>query len=126
LEASLLLLRREVGREEKDRKLAVLLERVGELAELILDQVELVVLPGDLEQRPRVDLCDLLHYRSRSPERAEKSSSPRASSTRRRWSASSSDLRVTFSVASTVRSATSARICWMAPRLSVLVARPVL
>ena len=42
-----------------------------------------------------------------SPARAEKSTSASASSTSRFWSASSSDLRVTFSVASTVRSATS-------------------
>src|SRR5680860_112918 len=49
---------------------------------------------------------------------AEKSTSLSASSIRRRWSASSSDLRVTFSVAMTVRSATSLRISSSARRVS--------
>ena len=93
LQAVLLLLGGEVGREEEDRQLAVLLERVGDLAELLADDVELVVLLGDLEQRARVDLGDLLHGSSAPPsvslaESVEKSSSPRASSTRRRWSSS--------------------------------------
>src|SRR3954451_9404732 len=54
-----------------------------------------------------------------------KSSSASASSTSRFWSAESSDLRVTFSVASTVRSATSARICWIARRVSCSMSRRV-
>src|SRR5918997_2153637 len=54
-----------------------------------------------------------------SPARAAKSSSDTASSTRRRWSSSVSVLRVTFSVARIVRSATSARISWIARRVSV-------
>src|SRR3954467_3624610 len=64
-------------------------------------------------------------YRFSSEARAAKSSSASASSTRRFWSAESSDLRVTFSVASTVRSATSARICWMARRVSASMSRRV-
>src|SRR4051794_6760566 len=44
---------------------------------------------------------------------------------RRRWSASSSVLRVTFSVASTVRSATSFRICWSARWVSCWMSRRV-
>ena len=125
-QALLLLLGREVRREEEDRELAVLLQRVRELAELLLDRVELAVLLRDLEQGARIDLCDLLHYLpSRSPDRAEKSSSPSASSTSRRWSLSSSVLRVTFSVASTVRSATSLRISWIARRVSASTSRRV-
>ena len=91
--------------------------RVGELAELLVDLVELVLLLGDLEQRVGVYAGDLLHRPSSAPPiaplpaRAEKSTSASASSTSRFWSSSSSDLRVTFSVASTVRSATSLRIC---------------
>src|SRR3954447_16997686 len=54
-----------------------------------------------------------------------KSSSASASSTSRFWSDESSDLRVTFSVASTVRSATSARICWIARRVSASMSRRV-
>src|SRR5215207_4990478 len=42
-EAVLLLLRGEVGREEEHRQLAVLAERVGERAQLLADDVELVV-----------------------------------------------------------------------------------
>src|SRR3954469_2454436 len=64
-------------------------------------------------------------YRFSSEARAAKSSSASASSTRRFWSAESSDLRVTFSVARTVRSATSARICWMARRVSASMSRRV-
>ena len=51
VQAVLLLLRREVRREEEHRQLAVVVQRVGELAELLLDRVELVLLRGDLEQR---------------------------------------------------------------------------
>src|SRR5215217_195750 len=60
-EAVPLLLRGEVGREEEHRQLAVLAERVGERAQLLADDVELVVLVGDLEQRTCVDLGDLFH-----------------------------------------------------------------
>src|SRR5205807_3630913 len=88
------------------RELAVGGERVGDLAELLADHVELVLLASDGEQRARVYLGELLHYDWEIP---EKSSSLSASSTSRRWSASSSVLRVTFSVAMIVRSATSRR-----------------
>src|SRR4051794_36157465 len=56
-----LLLRREVRREEEQRQVAGLLERLGELLELLLDLVEAVLLLRDLEQRARVDLGELLH-----------------------------------------------------------------
>src|SRR5215211_2414809 len=65
-------------------------------------------------------------YRRSSPAAsALKSSSASASSTRRVWSSSVSDLRVTFSVAATVRSATSLRISWMARRVSASMSRRV-
>jgi len=48
---------------------------------------------------------------------AEKSSSPIASSTRRRWSSLSSVLRVIFSVARIVRFVTSSRISAIARRV---------
>ena len=60
-DALLLLLRGEVGREEEDLQVAVLVQRVGELAELLVHAVEVALLLGDLEQRARVDLGDLLH-----------------------------------------------------------------
>ena len=46
-----------------------------------------------------------------------------ASSTSRRWSSAVSVLRVTFSVARTVRSATSLRISWIARRVSASMSR---
>ena len=49
------------GREEEDLHVAIAIEGVGELAQLIVDAVEHVVLEGGLEERARVDLCDLLH-----------------------------------------------------------------
>ena len=125
----LLLLGREVRREEEHRELAVVVHRVGERAELLADLVERVV----LGRRPRT-------ARARRPGRsppsptlsllgpgasALKSSSDSASSTRRRWSSSVSVLRVTFSVASTVRSATSRRISWIARRVSASMSRRV-
>src|SRR4051795_7514225 len=61
VEAVLLLLRREVRGEEEQRQVAGLLDGLGELRELLLDLVELVLLLGDREQRARVDLGDLLH-----------------------------------------------------------------
>src|SRR6478672_4376642 len=42
-------------------------DRIGEHAELLADLVELVLVLGRLEQRPRVDLGDLLHGRSVPP-----------------------------------------------------------
>src|SRR5215211_7819773 len=61
LEPVLLLLRGEVGAEEEDLQLAVAGERVGDLAELLADGVELVLLGGHLEERPCVDAGDLFH-----------------------------------------------------------------
>src|SRR3954451_1306393 len=61
VEAVLLLLRREVRGEEEQRQVAGLLDGLGELSELLLDLVELVLLLRDREQRARVDLGDLLH-----------------------------------------------------------------
>ena len=63
LQPVLLLLGREVRREEEHRQVAVVVQRVGELRRAVVDLVEDVVLLGDLEQRPRVDLGDLFHYR---------------------------------------------------------------
>ena len=60
LEPLLLLLGREVGREEEDRSSRFCSSASANCAELLLDRVELAVLLGDLEQRARVDLCDLL------------------------------------------------------------------
>ena len=128
LQPVLLLLGGEVGREEEHLQLAGLVERVGELAELLADLVELVLLLRDLEQRAGVDGGDLLHGASRRsdrPDSAAKSSSDSASSTSRFWSSSVSVLRVTFSVASTVRSATSLRISWIARRVSCSMSRRV-
>ena len=51
----------------------------------------------------------------------EKSRSPIASSIRRRWSSSSSTLPVTLEVASSVRSATSPRICSIERRVSASI-----
>ena len=49
--------------EAADREVAVVLQGVGELPELLADDVELVVLLRHREQRPAIDLCDLLHQR---------------------------------------------------------------
>ena len=86
---------RSTARRRTARSSAFSSKRVGELTELLADDVELALLLGDLEQRARVDLGDLLHrrqFRRSAPVRAEKSSSPSASSTRRFWSSSVSDL----------------------------------
>src|SRR5215207_5643564 len=61
VQALLLLLGGEVRREEEDLQLAVAVERVGELAELLADDVDLVLLERGLEQGPGVDGGDLLH-----------------------------------------------------------------
>src|SRR5579875_815450 len=61
----LLLLRGEVRRKEEHGQLAVLVQRVGELAELLPDRVELVLLRGDLEEGAGVYLGDLFHVRFR-------------------------------------------------------------
>src|SRR5207247_7525397 len=61
VQAVLLLVRGEEGREQEHLEVAVLGEGVRELAELLADLVELVLLLRDLEERPRVDLGDLFH-----------------------------------------------------------------
>ena len=84
----LLLLGAEVRREEEDLEVPVLVERVGELPELLVDLVLDVVLLRNLEERARVDLGDLLHYSPPpfvcSPASWAKSNSSSASSMRRR------------------------------------------
>src|SRR3954471_2047165 len=61
VQALLLLLRREVRREEERGQRAVLVEGVDELGQLLADLVELVLVARDLEERSSVDLGDLLH-----------------------------------------------------------------
>ena len=56
-----LLHRGEVGTEEEDLQIAIGRDRVGDLAELIADLVQRVMLLGDVEQRLAVDTCDLFH-----------------------------------------------------------------
>src|SRR3954447_6869803 len=57
----LLLGGREVGAEEEELHLVVLLERIGELAELISDLIELPLLLGHPEEGLRIYAGDLLH-----------------------------------------------------------------
>src|SRR5262249_35986645 len=109
---------------EEELHLPVLREGVGELAELVVDRVELSLVLGGAEQSVRVDASDLLHYvRSPLPSRVEKSTSERASSISFLWSSAVRDLRATFSVVSTVRSATSLRICSSERRVSASMSR---
>src|SRR6516165_4435681 len=120
---ALLLFDAEVGREEEHRQLAVARQCVRELAELLADLVQLPVLAGDVEERAAIYPGELLHQFCVAPgERLEKSSSLSACSTSLRWSSSSSVLRVTFSVAMIVRSATSWRMSssarWVAAWIS--------
>ena len=61
LDALPLLLRGEVGAEEEDLQIAILVERVGELAELRADLVDLVLFFGDAEQGVAVYTRDLFH-----------------------------------------------------------------
>src|SRR3954454_15780206 len=93
--------------------------RGRQLLELLAHGVEPVTLDRCLEQGPRIHAVDHTHFPL--PSRTEKSSSPIASSISRRWSASSSDFRVTFSAAIRLRSATSARICSSARRVSASI-----
>src|SRR5262249_38743008 len=89
--------------------------RLDELLELLAHRLQPVLVARRVEQGARVDAVHDAHsFRSST----EKSRSPIASSIRRRWSASSSDLRVTFSAAIRLRSATSSRICSSARRVS--------
>ena len=115
------------GREEEHCQLAALVERVGELAELLAHDVELVVLLGDLEQRRARRPGRSLPWPSSacSPLRAEKSSSPSASSTRRCWSSAVERLARDLLGREDVRSATSLRISWIARRVSASMSRRV-
>ena len=56
-----LLGRGEVGAEEEDLQLAVAVDGVGELGELVADRVELALLLGDLEERAGVGVSGVLH-----------------------------------------------------------------
>ena len=121
----LLLLRRgEVGAEEEDLQLAVAVDGVGELAQLLLQRVQLAFVAAHLEEGLGVYASGVGHASCFSaPESVEKSTSLSASSTSRFWSSAVSDLRVTFSVASTVRSATSWRIWSSERRVSASMSR---
>ena len=121
-----LLGRGEVRAEEEDLQLAVAVERVGELAELLADLVELVRPPWRPRRaRRRIRgrspplACSSLRCRSRRrPERREVHLGERLLD-QLLVVLVVSDLRVSFSVASTVRSATSLRICSSERRVSV-------
>src|SRR4051812_11611295 len=66
-DAVLLLLRREVGGEEEQLELAAAGKGIRDLAELLVDLIELIVLLGHLEEGARVDLGDLFHGLLRAP-----------------------------------------------------------
>src|SRR5919109_490214 len=93
----------------------------GEVGELLADLLQAAVLLRGIEQCPRIRAVDDGYLGASSS--AEKSRSPIASSIRRRWSASSSTLPVTFAVATSVSSATSARICSSARCVSASIWR---
>ena len=116
-----LLVGREVRREEEQPQLGVLLERLGDLAELLARRRRACPAPG----RPRTASArrpgrsrPWRQFRRSAPLRAEKSRSASASSTRRFWSSPVRTRPVTFSVALIVRSATSVRISSIARRVS--------
>src|SRR3954470_1362721 len=71
-----LLLGGEVGREQEHLQLARPVQRVCELAQLVVDPVELVLLLGDLEQGAGVDGGDLLHGASAAPPPGPRSPAP--------------------------------------------------
>src|SRR5581483_5091916 len=98
-----------------------LLERLHERAEIALDRVQAALLLGRLEERLRVDALRRRHPYARPRSRTEKSRLSIASSISRRWSAESSTLPTTRSVASIVRSATSLRICSIARAVSASI-----
>ena len=113
-----LLLRGEVGREEEDRRARGSASSASaNWPSCSCSSSMRAGVARDLEQRASVYAGELLHQFCELPEEMpEKSSSPSACSTSRRWSSSSSVLRVTFSVARIVRSATSLRMSWSARR----------
>ena len=82
----------------------------GEVAELLGDLFQTALLLRGLEQGARVRAVNECYRTGSFCSSAEKSRSLMASSIRRLWSASSSTLPVTFAVAISVSSATSARI----------------
>src|SRR5215207_1343669 len=95
-----LLRRGEVRTEQEDLQVAAVGDRVGELSQLLADRIELSLLLGRAEERLGIYAGDLFHRYSPAspfPDRDEKSTSARASSTRRFWSSESRALRVTFS-----------------------------
>src|SRR5262245_44506281 len=124
VQRTLLLFGAEVGREEEHPQLAVALQGVRELAQLLAQLVQLSVCAGHLEQRAAIYPGQLLHQFCDAPEETfEKSSSLSACSTSLRWSSSSSVLRVTFSVAMIVRSATSLRMSSSARCVAASISR---
>src|SRR5271156_1183207 len=56
-----LLLGRELRREEERRQSPLLVQGIGELPELLTQQVELALLQSDLEQRPCIYASELFH-----------------------------------------------------------------
>src|SRR5436190_818268 len=95
-----------------------LLDSLRQLGDLGADRLELVRIERRAEERACVHAVDDCHSLA---SRTEKSSSPTASSISRRWSASSSDFRVTFSAATRLSSATSVRIRSSARRVSASI-----
>src|SRR2546421_3942007 len=103
----------ELGVAQNASELRYPAHRRDEVAQLLVDHREAAVLLRGFEQRTRIGAVDD-GYVTASCSSTEKSRSLIASSIRRLWSASSSTLPVTFEVATSVNSATSARICWSA------------
>src|SRR4051794_31244189 len=73
LQARRLLGRGEVGAEEEDLQLAIAVEGVGELAELVANRVELALLLGHLEEGLGVDAGCIGHMASPPPPRGSRS-----------------------------------------------------
>src|SRR5712691_2656681 len=96
----------------------------GEVAELGVNLLQALLLLRGVEQRARIGAMDDGYFTG-SCSRAVKSRSLIASSISRRWSASSRTLPVTFAVATSVSSATSARICSRARCVSAWIRRCV-
>src|SRR5436190_3494786 len=111
-------------RVAQDRtQLRDVMDRGCKVGELFSDLLQTAALLGRLEECLRIRAVDG-SYRTGSSS-MEKSRSLIASSISRRWSASSSTLPVTFAVATSVSSATSARICWSARCVSASIWRRV-
>src|SRR3954447_11113088 len=106
----------ELGVLEHRGELRHLVDGGREVGQLLAHGLEVVGALRGVEQRPRIHAVRDAQFWL--PSSAEKSSSRIDSSIRRRWSASVSDFPVTFVAAIRVRSATSARICSSARRVS--------